>query len=394
MEHTPVEQACSLTYSVDPDSIVPVKRELSNRQYKPESLRLADWTTLQVGGPAQKMVLAQSESEIIDAVRAADATGTPVMMLGGGSNLVVSDNGFPGLVIRDMRSEITLTHDSACGGVSFTATAGVAWDDLVATVVERQWGGGFEALSGIPGTVGAAPMQNIGAYGVEVASLIASVRTYDRLLGRVKTVFAADMEAGYRTSIFKRSVTDPSISDGRLWGPSGRWIILSVEFATRAASLSAPIGYKELALKLGVELGERADIRLVRDAVLELRRSKGMVLDDANRNTYSAGSFFTNPVLSAAQAASLPEGAPQFAVAGLEGEQVKTSAAWLISHAGFPKGYQVRPDSGASLSSAHVLALTNRGDATAADIFQLAVAIQAGVRAEFGIDLVPEPVFI
>ncbi|MDO5060693.1 MAG: UDP-N-acetylmuramate dehydrogenase [Actinomycetaceae bacterium] len=384
------EEACSLTYSLDPAQVEKLPRTLSNRQYQPESLLLKDWTTLGVGGPAEKLVSAQSEAEIIETVKAADAAGIPVMMLGGGSNIVAADAGFPGIVIRDMRSEIKLTHDSACGGISFTATAGVDWDDLVATAVERHWGGGLEALAGIPGTVGAAPMQNIGAYGQEVASAIASVRVYDRLEERVKTIFAADMEAGYRTSIFKRSVSDPSLSNGRLWGPSGRWIILAVEFATRAASLSAPIAYQELADKLGVQLGERVDVRAAREAVLELRRSKSMVLDDANRNTYSAGSFFTNPILSPQVAATLPAAAPRFQV----GEQVKTSAAWLISQAGFTKGFKVRLESGAALSSAHVLALTNQGGASAGDILELAAAVQAGVQQQFGIELVPEPVFI
>lgn len=384
------EEACSLTYSLDPTQVEKLPRTLSNRQYQPESLLLKDWTTLGVGGPAEKLVRAHSEAEIIETVKAADAAGTPVMMLGGGSNIVAGDAGFAGIVIRDMRSEIKLTHDSACGGISFTATAGVAWDELVATAVEREWGGGLEALSGIPGTVGAAPMQNIGAYGQEVADSIASIRVYDRLLERTKTIFASDMEAGYRTSIFKRSVTDPSLSQGRLWGPSGRWIILSVEFATRAASISAPIAYQELANKLGVSLGERVDIRAVRQAVLELRRGKSMVLDDADRNTYSAGSFFTNPLLTAAQVEQLPAEAPRFAA----GELVKTSAAWLISRAGFAKGFKLREDSQAALSQAHVLALTNQGQASAAEIFELAAAVQAGVAEQFGIELAPEPIFI
>lgn len=384
------EETCTLTYSIDPDKVVKLERTPSHRQYQPQSQLLKDWTTLGVGGPMQQLVLAQTEAEIIETVKAADAVGTPVMMLGGGSNIVAGDAGFAGIVIRDMRSEIKLTHDSACGGISFTATAGVAWDELVATAVEREWGGGLEALSGIPGTVGAAPMQNIGAYGQEVADSIASIRVYDRLLERTKTIFASDMEAGYRTSIFKRSVTDPSLSQGRLWGPSGRWIILSVEFATRAASISAPIAYQELADKLGVSLGERVDIRAVRQAILELRRGKSMVLDDADRNTYSAGSFFTNPLLTAAQAEQLPAEAPRFAA----GELVKTSAAWLISRAGFAKGFKLREDSQAALSQAHVLALTNQGQASAAEIFELAAAVQAGVAEQFGIELVPEPIFI
>ncbi|EEH64643.1 UDP-N-acetylenolpyruvoylglucosamine reductase domain protein [Gleimia coleocanis DSM 15436] len=336
------------------------------------------------------MVLAESEAEIIDTVKQADAVGEPVLMIGGGSNLVVSDTGFDGVVVRDLRSELKLTHDSACGGVSFVATAGMSWDDLVSAAVENEWGGGFESLSGIPGTVGAAPMQNIGAYGQEVASMIASIRVYDRLEQRTKTIFASDMQAGYRTSIFKRSAHDPALSQGRSWGASGRWIILSVEFATRAASLAAPIAYQELADKLGVKLGERPHIRDVRAAVLELRQGKSMVLDDANRNTYSAGSFFTNPLLSAEAADLLPEGAPKF----VSGEQIKTSAAWLISHAGFPKGFKVREDANVSLSTAHVLALTNRGGATSAEVFELAAAVQAGVKDRFGVDLVPEPVFV
>lgn len=381
-------ESCALSFTVTDAS--PVERVPSHRQHNQQSNSLADWTTLGVGGPAQRLVLAESEAEIIETVKQADAQGEPVLMLGGGSNLVVADTGFNGVVIRDMRSELKTTHDSACGGVSFTATAGMSWDDLVAAAVEHEWGGGFEALSGIPGTVGAAPMQNIGAYGQEVSGVIASIRVYDRVLERTKTIFASDIEAGYRTSIFKRSITDASLSEGRLFGPSGRWIILSVEFATRAASISAPIAYQELADKLDVKLGERPHIRDTRAAVLELRQLKSMVLDDANRNTYSAGSFFVNPLLSAEAAALLPEGAPKF----VSGEQIKTSAAWLISQAGFPKGFKVREDANVSLSTAHVLALTNRGGATSAEVFELAAAVQAGVKDRFGVDLVPEPVFV
>lgn len=395
----------SCTYFPPPADTSPVPAVASNRQRNPRSLELKDWTTLGIGGRARDIVLARTEDEIVDAVRQADADGTQVLVLGGGSNLVISSSPFDGIVVHDMRATETVTHDTGCGGVVVTVTGGFEWDEFVALAVHNGWMG-LEALSGIPGTVGAAPVQNIGAYGHEVASVLASIRVWDRLENRRRTLFLSDLELGYRTSILKRSTTDPSLSEGRVWGPTGRWVILEVEFQMHHASLSAPIAYAELARHLDTSVGQRLDARLVRDAVLELRRSKSMVLDDTNRNTYSAGSFFTNPIIAEADADALPEGAPRFPVRATTPEGsapdetrilpglMKTSAAWLINQAGFERGYRIAPESPASLSTDHVLALTNRGGATSDDIAALARSVRDGVHAAWGIELVPEPVCV
>jgi len=290
-----------------------------------------------------------------------------------------------------------------CGGVEVTATAGTTWDDLVREAIASQWAG-FAPLSGIPGTVGAAPVQNIGAYGAEVAELIASVRAWDRLRNRVVWLALGELGLAYRDSRLKQSLTDTEVGGGRLWGPTGRWVVLDATFAVRQGSLSSRIAYSQLAGALGVELGERVPERELREAVLELRRSKGMVLDSADHDTWSAGSFFTNPILTTEQAEQLPEGAPRFPVTDhsqvvlgtkaapvIEG-LVKTSAAWLIDHAGFSKGFAVEAGAPAGLSTKHVLALTNRGGATGADLARLRDAVVAGVRERYGVTLVPEPV--
>lgn len=381
----------------------PVPTVPSNRQYKPESRELADWTTLGIGGRASEIVRATSEDEIVEAVRTADEEGREVLMLGGGSNLLVGDADFDGVVVRDMRSNYTLEHDSGCGGAVVRADAGMAWDDFVALAVENDWAG-LEALSGIPGTVGASPVQNVGAYGKEVAETIAALRVYDRLEKRRTTLFLSDLEFGYRTSLLKRSIFDPTVSNGRLWGPTGRWIVLSVEFQFTHASLSLPIGYAQLAQRLGVAVGERADQRDVRNAVLELRRGKSMVLDDANRNSWSTGSFFTNPIVSIEEAERLPETAPRFPVRAVaphgkvpdpnlnEPGVVKTSAAWLINHSGFDRGFKLHEGARAALSSDHVLAIANLGGARMSDVAELATAVREGVWDQWGIELVPEPV--
>ena len=355
---------------------------------------LAELTTLRVGGPVGSYVEATTQSELTEAIREADAAGTPVLVIGGGSNILASDAGFDGLVIRDARAEVSLVSDSVCGGVEVTATAGTTWDDLVREAIASQWAG-FAPLSGIPGTVGAAPVQNIGAYGAEVAELIASVRAWDRLRNRVVWLALGELGLAYRDSRLKQSLTDTEVGGGRLWGPTGRWVVLDATFAVRQGSLSSRIAYSQLAGALGVELGER---------VPELRRSKGMVLDGADHDTWSAGSFFTNPILTTEQAEQLPEDAPRFPVTDhsqvvlgtkaapvIEG-LVKTSAAWLIDHAGFSKGFAVEAGAPAGLSTKHVLALTNRGGATGADLARLRDAVVAGVRERYGVTLVPEPV--
>ncbi|MDO4901664.1 UDP-N-acetylmuramate dehydrogenase [Actinomyces sp.] len=369
---------------------------------------LSELTTLRVGGPVGDYSEAHTEAELIDAVRQADAAGTPLLVIGGGSNILAADAGFAGVVVRDARQKVTVSADDRCGGVELTATAGTTWDDLVREAIASHWGG-FAPLSGIPGTVGAAPVQNIGAYGAEVAELLASVRAWDRAEARLVQLPLARLHLSYRDSDLKRSLTDVGIGGGRTWGPTGRWVVLSVTFLVRAASRSAPIAYAQLARTLEVEVGERVDARAVREAVLELRRSKGMVLDAADHDTWSAGSFFTNPILSRAQAEALPDDAPRFpvtdhsrVVAGtrqapvVEG-LVKTSAAWLIDHAGFGKGFAVPAagaDPAATLSTKHVLALTNRGGARAADLTGLRDAVVAGVQERFGVTLVPEPVHV
>ncbi|OKL52698.1 UDP-N-acetylmuramate dehydrogenase [Buchananella hordeovulneris] len=366
---------------------------------------LAELTTLRVGGAPAQYLEAHSEEEMTAAIAAADAQGQPLLVLGGGSNVLAHEDGFAGLVLRDARTSVVVEDASGCGGVTVRATAGVPWDDFVHRAVVEEWMG-LEALSGIPGTVGAAPVQNIGAYGAEVAGTLASVRVYDRERGRTRLLPVGDLKLGYRTSVLKtsRSETRP---DGTSWGATGRYVVLEATFQFRNASLSAPVRYAELARALGVNLEDRAPAASVRAAVLELRRGKGMVLDDADHDTWSAGSFFLNPVLSEAAAATLPADAPRFAVRNpalatnildpgpVVPGLVKTSAAWLIARAGFAPGYGTELTAGrASLSTKHVLAITNRGAASAADIRAVSSAIQQGVREAFGVELEPEPVVL
>jgi UDP-N-acetylmuramate dehydrogenase len=322
---------------------------------------LADLTTLHVGGPARRLLRPATEAELIEAVADCDRRGEPVLVLGGGSNVVVSDAGFEGTVVHTGGLRGIVTEDvMACSGAFFGVAAGEPWD-------------GVEALSGIPGSTGATPIQNVGAYGQEVSATIARVRTWDRELGRVHTLSAVDCRFGYRSSVFKRHPE--------------RWVVLGVSFQLRLGPLSEPVRYAELAARLGIAVGERAPLAEVREAVLALRRGKGMVLDADDHDTWSAGSFFTNPMLTAAQAALLPADAPRHPA----GESVKTSAAWLIEHAGFGKGYGDGP---ARLSSRHTLAITNRGGAAAADVLALAREVRDGVERRFGVRLVPEPVLI
>ena len=334
---------------------------------------LADHTTFRLGGPAHTWVRATTEAELVEAVRRADQAGDPVLLVAGGSNLLVADEGFVGTVVEVATSGISVdtTDAASCGGVLVTVAAGESWDALVARAVTDGWVG-VEALSGIPGSVGATPVQNVGAYGQEVAQTIARVRVWDRRLNGLRTFAAADCGFGYRTSRFK---ADP-----------GRHIVLDVTFQLPQGSLGAPVGYAELARTLGVEPGSRAPATDVRNAVLGLRGSKGMVLDPADHDTWSAGSFFTNPVVAAAV---VPEGAPAWPQPD---GSVKTSAAWLIEHAGFAKGYAVPGSTGAaSLSTKHTLALTNRGTASTVDVLDLARTIRDEVAARFGITLVNEP---
>ena len=328
---------------------------------------LANHTTFRLGGPARRFVEATTEQQLIDTVADCDSRGEPVLVLGGGSNVLIADEGFDGTVVkvatRGVRAEA-----ADCSGAQLEVAAGEVWDDLVARAVAAQWSG-METLSGIPGSVGAVPIQNVGAYGAEVATLIQRVRTWDRAEGAIRTFAAAECGFGYRDSRFKRE--------------KGRHLVLRVDFQLPLGELGQPVRYPELARALGVAVGQRAPASRVRETVLAIRRRKGMVLDANDHDTWSAGSFFTNPILTPEQAASLPAEAPRFSADG----GIKTSAAWLIQHAGFPAGHGTGP---ARLSTRHVLALTNRGHATTADVLALAREIRDRVRERFGITLVPE----
>ncbi|MBC7592458.1 MAG: UDP-N-acetylmuramate dehydrogenase [Kineosporiaceae bacterium] len=335
-------------------------------------MNLAELTTLRLGGPAGQILEAADEQRLVDAVAIADQAGDPALIVAGGSNLVIADEGFPGTVILVRSRGISVDAD-ACSGAMVTVQAGENWDDFVAHAIGQGWVG-IEALSGVPGSVGATPIQNVGAYGQDVSQTIASVRTYDRVESKIRTFAAADCGFSYRHSRFK---AEPR-----------RYVVLSVTYQFALGDLSAPVAYAELARTLGVEVGERAPAAAVRDAVLGLRSGKGMVLDADDHDTWSAGSFFTNPILSPELAASLPADAPRYYQPD---GTVKTSAAWLIERAGFARGYGDGP---AKLSTKHTLALTNRGGATTEDLLDLARKIRTAVEAEFGITLVNEPVLV
>ena len=341
----------------------------------PDTPLLSEHTSFRIGGPAARFVVARTERGLIDAVTAADDAGEPLLVLSGGSNVLITDAGFDGMVVRvdnhGVRAEV-----SACGGAVVRVAAGEVWDDLVSCAVGNEWRGP-EALSGIPGLVGSTVVQNVGAYGTDVSRYVYQVRTWDRLTRGYRTFANADCEFAYRDSVFKRTRMPGSAT--------GRYVVLEVVFQFLLGDLSMPIAYDELAARLGVEPGGRAPSAQVRSAVLALRASKGMVLDPDDHDTWSAGSFFTNPILSAEQAARLPADAPRFVQPD---GRVKSSAAWLIDHAGFHKGFGDGP---ARLSTKHTLALTNRGGATAADVVALARTIRDGVRAAYGVSLVPEP---
>jgi UDP-N-acetylmuramate dehydrogenase len=334
--------------------------------------RLADLTTLRIGGPAGTLVRARTEDDLVTAVRDADVAGRPVLVLGGGSNLVVSDAGFDGTVVRVETRGVEVEQD-ACAGASVSVAAGEPWDPFVELAVRRGFVG-VEALSGIPGSVGATPIQNVGAYGQEVAETIPWVRCWDRVGGAVRTFAAADCGFGYRTSRFKQ---DPQ-----------RYVVLRVGFQLRLGDLGAPVRYAELARRLGVEVGTRVPMADVRAAVLALRRAKGMVLDPSDHDTWSAGSFFTNPLLDRDAADRLPPEAPRWPQPD---GTTKTSAAWLIEHAGFGKGYG---NARAALSGKHTLAVTNRGSARTEDVLALAAEVQRGVHERYGVWLANEPVLV
>ena len=333
---------------------------------------LANHTSLRIGGPAKNFVHATTEEELVNAVKAADAAGDEVLIIGGGSNVLVADTGFNGTVIR-VETKGNTYHVDACSGGMITVAAGEDWDEFVAWILEKGFAG-LETMSGIPGTVGGAPIQNIGAYGHEVSEVIARVRTWDRKAGAYKTFSNSECEFSYRSSVFKKN--------------PGRFVIIDVTFQLRNGEMSLPIKYKELASYLGVEIETRVLVSEVRTAVLALRAAKGMLLDAKDHDTWSAGSFFVNPVLSAEAAAKLPADAPRWVQ---EDGRVKTSAAWLMENAGVKKG-QIH--NGAGVSNKHVLALVNNGEASAADIADLARSAREAVKEKFGIVLEAEVQFV
>lgn len=372
---------------------------------KTTKTQFSDFTTTGIGGPISEFVWVDTEAELVEAVREADMQDIPVLVLGGGSNLLVGDVGFAGRVVRDRRAGAEVISGPGCGGVMVRTPAGYGWDEFVCEAIQNDWMG-LESLSGIPGTVGAAPVQNIGAYGHEVGQFISSVKVYDRAEKRIRYLAVGELGLGYRDSLIKRSLRDKKAGGGQIWQYTGRYVVLEVNWQLRFASLSAPVKYQQLAGKLGVSMGQRVSLTELRDAVLSLRYSKGMVLNQADRDTYSTGSFFTNPILTDATAAKLPQEAPRFPVLdsiltnpntweapALEG-LVKTSAAWLIEHAGIKPGYSLGRVQTAAVSSKHVLALTNRGQAKAVDIATLARDICTTVKNKYGVQLEPEPVCV
>jgi UDP-N-acetylmuramate dehydrogenase len=324
-------------------------------------VRLADLTTLAVGGPVERLIEVEDGAELVAAVRDADEAGRPLLLLGGGSNVVAPDEGWAGDVVAVRSRGIVRS------GAVIEVQAGEPWDDVVAYTVAEGLAG-IEALSGIPGSTGATPVQNVGAYGQEVAQTITSVQVYDRVEKAERTLAPADCGFGYRDSRLKRE--------------PGRFVVLAVTFALTESSDSRPVGYAELAGRLGIEIGRTAPLADVRTAVLDLRRGKGMVLDPADPDSRSAGSFFTNPIVPPEQAV---EGCPSWPA---EDGQLKLSAAWLVQHAGFGRGTR---DGHVGTSSRHSLALTTQPGATAAELLAFADRIVAAVHQKFGVTLTPEP---
>ena len=358
---------------------------------------------MRVGGPAERILVANNKEELVQYALELWGSGEPWLLLGGGSNTIVCDEGFPGTVLLVRSQGVDRVVDDALAEndrVRLRVQAGQDWDALVSFCVEQGWAG-IEALSGIPGLAGAAPIQNIGAYGAELSDVLHSIEFLDEQSGEVQRLSAAELGLGYRDSAMKR-------------GRGGVVLSIDLELQIAQLGLSAPIRYGQLAGALGVQIGDRVSLRELRDAVLGLRGSKGMVLNNSDHDSWSAGSFFTNPIVSEAFARALPGEAPRFEVVteepaaiaipfedlqrGVEipapvpqpERQFKLSAAWLIEHAGISKGYRL-PGSGAAISSKHTLAITNRGAASADDVAQLARLVVQRVQQEFGVLLVPEP---
>jgi UDP-N-acetylmuramate dehydrogenase len=349
-----------------------------------EAVSLAPLTTLRVGPVARRVITCDSTEQVVAVLRELDAQPDPgpVLVFAGGSNLVIADDLTELTVVRLANTGVTVD------GSLLRAEAGAVWDDVVVAAVEHGLGG-LECLSGIPGSAGATPVQNVGAYGAEVSDTISRVRLLERGSGAVRWVSPAELGFGYRTSVLKQS--GPA-------APQLLAVVLEVEFALDTSGRSAPLRYGELTAALGATAGERADPRAVRDAVLALRARKGMVLDAADHDTWSVGSFFTNPVIAPdvyeRLAGDVDGPVPHYPAP----DGIKLAAGWLVERAGFSKGFP-EPDSGGPqppcrLSTKHALALTNRGDATSDDVLRLARTVRDGVRHVFGITLEPEPVLV
>jgi len=340
-----------------------------------DDVPLAPLTTLRIGPVARRLITCTSTEQVVGALRATDAGSSPacgrVLVLAGGSNVVLADD------LADLTVVVLANTEISVEGNIVRAEAGAVWDDVVVTSLAYGLGG-LECLSGIPGSAGATPVQNVGAYGADVADTIRRVRLLDRRTGEDRWVSPDVLQFGYRTSILRHSQAA---------------VVLEVEFALDAEGRSAPLRYGELAAALDAEPGSRADPARVREAVLSLRAGKGMVLDEADHDTWSVGSFFTNPVVSPAEYERLKESVDRPVPSYPAPDGVKLAAGWLVERAGFGKGY---PGDGAParLSTKHALALTNRGNATTADVIALARTVRDGVRTTFGIELTPEPILI
>ena len=359
---------------------------------------LAEYTTLRLGGTAGRLLEPETETELVEAITAADAAAEPLLLVAGGSNLVIADAGFPGTVVRVITKGIEVAevgsggaalapdHGGSTDGrgarVRVVVAAGEPWDELVALCVAEGIAG-FEALSGIPGSAGATPIQNVGAYGAEIAESFVSLRAYDRKARRLVELGREQCRFGYRTSAFKRC---------------GRYVVLDVTFELERSPLSGPLRYGQLAGALGIEVGERAPPAAVRAVVLELRARKGMLIDPGDPDSVSAGSFFTNPILDQAELEAFRLRAAERAGSGIEPPawpepdgRVKLSAAWLIEQAGFGRGFGAGR---AGVSAKHSLALVNRGGASTAELITLAGEIRDGVDDAFGVRLSPEPTLV
>lgn len=361
----------------------------------PENL-LAKHTTARVGGPASTWITASNEQQLTAAIADADAAGTALLVLAGGSNMLVADVGFPGTVVQIATEGIDVI-ESTDEYVYTRIAAGHEWDAVVAWSVAEGLTG-IEALSGIPGSTGATPVQNVGAYGADISKTLVSIRAWDRQANRIVELSGDKLEFGYRDSVIKRTIASSTTNFHKA---SPRWIVLSVDLQLVKTGESAPIRYTQLARALNLELGDSAPLERIRQTVLDLRGTKGMVLDAQDHDTWSTGSFFTNPIVSAAVAETLPDDAPRFAhhEVGEASDTVKLSAAWLIDHAGFNKGFGLNDEPGtvngrASLSTKHTLALTNRGTASTQDLVHIATVVRHGVVEKWGIRLVPEPVLV